>query len=340
MNAAPARRGFTLVELLVVTGLMASLLGLVVLGMQPSGNSQVRQLSQALSSAILAAQTRALGNDAGAALILDVTSPNSYSNTVFNADVPPFMLGGTATGVTSGTYGMPPMSGITGTLTLSATASVVTLSLTNSDTTDLINGYKIRFYCDSPSTPPSPWFQFNALPNSASGTVSLRGSANQTINNTIWPSPSGTGTLMAQIARFPVKSTAALDTTRRAAVDLRYSGVGNTTSGDYGTLDGKGPIAITFDRNGGLDMVMQYGTAATPTVAPITATVPVYFLIASIDDIQNNQSLQSQNSRWLAINPSTGRASVGANVSVTGTTQTDINNARANARQGLTGGVK
>jgi hypothetical protein len=106
----------------------------------------------------------------------------------------------------------------------------------------------------------------------------------------------------------------------------------------WGT-SGTVPVAITFDRNGGLDTVMTLGTPPTWS----TPTAPVYLLIASVADIQSTQAsqpLQSQNSRWLAINPSTGRVSVGANVPVSGTTQANVDSARANARQGLTGGVK
>ena len=328
MNALPARRGFTLVELLVVTGLMASLLGLVVLGMQPSGNSQVRQLSQALSSAILAAQTRALGNDAGAAIVLDTGTgsiPAFASNMIYNADVPPFVTGNIISGI-------PPTP-------LSATTATGTLSPTNADPADLASGYKIRFSGTSPYLPPTSWMGLSSAVatsgSTATALVSFRTGANQTINNTVWPTAPSTGSLQFEVARFPAKSTAALDTTRQAAIDFRYSGIGNTMWGTSGTI----PVAITFDRNGGLDTVMTLGTAPTCS----TPTAPVYLLIASVADIQSSQAsqpLQSQNSRWLAINPSTGRVSVGANVPVSGTTQTDVNSARANARQGMTGGVK
>ncbi|MEI7780637.1 MAG: type II secretion system protein [Planctomycetota bacterium] len=321
MTAPSSRRGFTLIELLVVTGLLAGFFGLLVVGLRPSGNSQVRQLSQTLSSALLATQTRALGNEAGAALILDITSGNSYTNAFFNADVPPFVVGTVASGV-------PPSA-------LSATTTTGTLTPTNADASDLAFGYKIRFSGTNPYMPPTPWMAFSSAGTALSGTIGFRSPANQTAQNTVWPTiPSG-GSLQFQIARYPVKSTSALDTTKQAAVDLRYSGIGNTT---WGTAV-SGTIAIAFDRTGGLDTVMQLGASRTVTVP----TAPLYLLIASIADItdaQPNKSLQSQTSRWLAINPSTGRASIGANIVVTGTAQSDIDAARANARQGVTGGIK
>jgi prepilin-type N-terminal cleavage/methylation domain-containing protein len=311
MIAQADRRGFTLVELLVVTGLFVVFFGLVVNGLRPNPNSQVRQLSQAISSAILATQTRSLGNDAGAALILDVTSGNAYSNAVFNAEVPPFAEG-TITGI-------PPSS-------LNLTFATGTLSPANADVSDLATGYKIRFSGTSPFIAPTPWMNFSSA-GTATGTVSFRTSANQTRDNTVWPIATS-GTLQFAVARLPVKSGPAADVTKFAAVDLRYSGIGNTTWGVSGTI----PVAITFDRNGGLDSLMYLGSPASW----VTPTSPLYLLIASLPDIQSDQSLQSQTSRWLAINPSTGRVTVAANV-VSGT---DVNAARANARQGVTGGVK
>lgn len=311
MTAPAGRKGFTLVELLVVTGLMAVFFGLVVSGLRPNANSQVRQLSQSLSSAILATQTRSLGNDAGAALILDVTSGNAYSNAVFNADVPPFAEG-TITGI-------PPSP-------LSDTIATGTLSPTNADVPDLATGYKIRFSGTSPFIPPTVWMGFSS-DGSATGEIRFRNGASQTRENTIWPI-AASGVLQFSVARLPVKSTAAFDTTRQAAIDFRYSGIGNTSWGVSGTI----PVAITFDGNGGFDSVMYLGSPASWA----TPTSPLYLLIASLPDIQSDQSLQSQTSRWLAINPSTGRVTVAANVP----SVNDVNAARANARQGVTGGVK
>ena len=318
MKAPAGRRGFTLVELLVVTGLFAVFFGLIVNGLRPNANSQVRQLSQSLSSAILAAQTQALGKDTGAALILDVTPGSVGTNTVFNGDVPPFIVGNV-------TSGMPPA-------VLSVTSSTVTLLPTNADTSELATGYRIRFSGTSPQFPPTSWMGF-----SGQGTVSLRTTATQNINNTVWPlSPVGSS-LQFEIPRLPVKSGPAADVTKFAAIDLRYSGIGNTVTDPYGTLANQGSIGITFDRTGRLDTVILYGQSP---VDPVNPTAPLYLLIATISDIEANASLQSQTSRWLAIAPVTGRVSIAANVAVSGTTQGDITNARLNARQGVTAGVK
>jgi prepilin-type N-terminal cleavage/methylation domain-containing protein len=326
MTAPSSRRGFTLVELLVVTGLLAGFFGLLVAGLRPNANSQVRQLSQTLSSALLATQTRALGNESGGALFLDVTSGNVFTNMIFFTDMPPFIVGTVASGV-------PPA-------TLSATTTTGTLAPTNADAPDLAFGYRIQFFGTNPYIPPTSWMAFSSPGTTLSGTVGFRSASSQSTHNTVWPTiPSG-APLQFKIARYPVKSTSALDTTKQAAVDLRYSGIGNTVSGNYGSLHNKGPIAITFDRNGGLDTVMQYGSGSTPSVDPVNPTAPLYLLIASLSDIQDNRSLQSPTSRWLAITPSTGRVTVAANLVVSGTLENDVVNARANARQGVTGGIK
>ena len=316
MTAPDSRKGFTLIELLVVTGLFAVFFGLMINGLRPNPDSQVRQLSQSLSSALLAAQTRALGKDTGAALILEVPSGSVSTNTIFNGDVPPWIVGNVSSG-------MPPAD-------LSASSATVGLSPTNADASDLATGYRIRFSGTSPQLPPTAWMRF-----SSPETVSLRSSASQTIHNTAWPFAGSS--LQFEVVRLPVTSGPASDVTKFAAVDLRYSGIGSTTTGDYGALSGKGSIGVTFDRTGRLDTVMLFGA---PSVPPLSPTAPLYLLLATLPDIEANTSLRSQTSRWLAIAPGTGRVSIAANVPVGGTTEIDINNARYNARQGVTAGVR
>jgi prepilin-type N-terminal cleavage/methylation domain-containing protein len=321
---APRRRAFTLIELLVVTVVMASFLGLLAAGMRPSAASHVRQLSQGLSSAILAARTRALGNDTGAALIFSVPSGDVASNVILTADVPPFAVGTVSSG-------MPPT-------TLSSTSTTVNLTLENADATDLATGYEIRFFGgNSSSLPKTAWMGFLPSGGSPAGTVSLRSSAGQTINNTVWPSAPSGSSLRFEIARYPIASLPAASLPKLAAIDLRYSGIGEAMTGNYGTLSGKGSIGITFNSTGGLDSVILYDASG---VAPAQPFAPLYLLIAPLADIQDDTSLQSQNSRWLVIAPGTGRVSVAANNPASGTDAAAVKTARALAREGVMAGVK
>lgn len=323
MIESPRRPAFTLVELLIVAGLIATFLGMMVVGLRPTESSQVRQLSQLLSSAILAAQTRSLGNDTGSALILEPASGAISTNAVFNGDVPPFMVGTVSSG-------MPPSN-------LALGSASVTLSPSNADPADLSSGFRIRFSGTSPTVARTPWMGFSSA-GSGGGTVTLRTAAAQTTNNTVWPiPPAGGSTLGFEIARLPVKSGPAFELLKRAAIDLRFSGVGNTVTGNFGSLDGKGPIGIVFDRLGALDAVILYGM---PSVEPLNPTAPLYLLVATTSDIDANTSLRSQTARWLVIAPGSGRVNVAANVPVSGTTQTDIDTARSLARQASTAGVK
>lgn len=340
---ASLRRGFTLVELLVVTGLIAALLGLLVSLTRASGTSQVRPLAQSLSSAILVAQTRALGNDAGSALILvpgTGSLPTFAANAVFNADMLPFITGSVAPPlITSGTYDVPPMT--SGSLALNATSTLASLVPTNADSSDMASGYKIRFSGTSPFIPTGPWmsFAFGSVTSlTCTGTVAFRSTANQTVNNLIWPVLPVGASLQFEVARYPMQSTPAFDAPRLAAIDLRYSGVGDAMTGDYGSLAGDGAITIAFNRSSGFDSLMQSGTGTVPTVAPITPTMPLYLLISSLANIQGGSSLAATDSRWLVLSPSTGRMTVAPNVAVSGTTQLDVFNARATARQGIAGG--
>ena len=318
MNRTSLPRAFTLVELLVITVIFASLMGLLVLGGRSNNGSQIRLLSQSIASAILSAQSNALGNEAGSGLILTpATDTPVASNTLYNADVPPYAKGSVSSGV-------PPAN-------LATTSTAVSLTPTNTAAADLVNGYKILFRCDSPSyVAPTPWMSIT------NGTqVAFRTSANQTNQNTLWPQPPAGATLNFAMARYPIKSSLAVDVTKTAAIDLRYSGVGNTLTGDYGALANKGAIAICFNSVGALDAVMQNVLSPTKTVQPILPAAPLYLLIASLSDIQANRSLQQDSSRWLAIAHNSGRVTIASNVPQAGTTETDVVNARKNARLGI-----
>jgi prepilin-type N-terminal cleavage/methylation domain-containing protein len=322
------RRGFTLVELLVVAGIFAMLFGLVLSGSRPSTNNQVRQAAQSLASVLLAAQSRALGNPAGAGVMLDPAGsflPGTAVATVSAADMLP-MITGICTGTT-----FPPSN-------LSDTFATVGIQPDNADPADLANGYKIRFQQRDVAGVQSlsPWMAY------ATGTVSFRvgnGQTGGTNGNTIWPRPLAGGVFSVWVARYPNKAESLYEMPKGAAIDLRYSGVGD--GGMFGAawsqLDGKGAIALVFDSLGEVDVLMQQvlGAAASRPQQPLVPVSPLYLLVASRTDIEDDRALATARSLWVVVHPQTGRVSVSSNVPQSSVNATTLRAARAGARQGL-----
>lgn len=306
------RAAFTLVELLVVAGIFASLFGLVLVGVRPGAAGEVRRAAQSLVSAILATQARALGNPAGAGLIFEPDGAARSVTTVAAADMLPLITG-------SCTSGMPPAD-------RSATTASVTITPSNAGAGDLASGYRIQFGRSAPGQAAAPWMGF-----SGGSTVSLRTANGQTAQNTIWPEP-GPGGLPVVIARYPAKGEMLVDLGKPVALDLGSSGIGDGASFDatWSNLANKGPIGLTFDSVGGLDAVMQQLLGATATVThPLS---PVYLLVAPRREVEAGTALASDRALWVVIHPQTGRVSVSSNVPQTGTDATALRAARAKAR--------
>jgi hypothetical protein len=322
------RRGLTLTELLVVLGLMVGAMGLVLAAGRDGGPKQANKFMQSLSAAMVATQTRALNSEAGAALILE-TGSGAACQSVFVAAVPPYATGSVISGI-------PPTS-------LAATSAAIQLAPTNASPAELASGYAIRFSSNSAGLAPSPWFQFlpgaSVSGTAANATAAFDTAANQTVANTAWPILPQGGPLFFTVARRPTLMGPAFDPIPRAGVDLRYSGIGDDLTASYGRLSGSGSVSLIFDRAGTLAAI------ASGTATPINPSAPLYLLVASILDIENNQALSSDTARWLAIVPSTGRGSIGRNVPIS-LPQTGVpdrqamEQSRANARLGITGDIR
>lgn len=321
------RDGFTLVELLVVTGILAALFGLVLNGARPNASSQVKQAAQSIASVLLATQSKALGNLSGAGVILEPAAPNSpLALTVSTADMLPMITG-------SCTAGVAPDN-----LAATTTGTLATIVPDNADPADLANGYKIRFQKTEPIVqPPSHWFIFEK-----SNTVRFRDANGQTFRNTIWPIAGGTsvsGTFNVTIARYPNEGETVYELPKAAAIDLRYSGIGDGTafSSDWSALVSKGAIAIAFNSVGEIDAVMQQvlSVASSRSVQPLSPAQPLYLLVAERAAVEAGaNSLASSAAFWVVIHPQTGRTSVASNVPQSTTDANALRNARANARAG------
>ena len=117
MTTAPSRKGFTLVELLVVTGLLASLLSLVIVAMRPTEDAQIRQTANSLVSAIMQTRTRALSRTEGAALIIR-PADSARSTAVAYGDIQQPIRATVASG-------MPPASLSSGTASITVNGSTI-----------------------------------------------------------------------------------------------------------------------------------------------------------------------------------------------------------------------
>lgn len=328
MTAPARRRGFTLVELLVVTGLISSLLAIVVVGLRSEGSeaTQLRRSAQAFASALLAAQSRAIGNPSGAGVLID---PVGVQGLVISSALMQPMITGSVSN------GMPPSDP-------SVTSVIIGVAPNNADQADLVNGYQITFGPPSAGAgaqlirPESAWFSYAPL-TSGSAVVRFRPFVGQTGLNTIWPR-SDSEPVYATVARYPSKGDAVATMDKLVAVDLRHSGMGSDPSTAFGRLDGKGAVAVTFDRTGAVREIMQnvLATVARST-DPQIPKQPIYFLIALRADIDNPSVnvLSKQDVVWVTIFPQTGRVAVSSNVPQMGTDTAALIAARANAALGI-----
>lgn len=305
------RRGMTLVELLIVVGLLSVFMALVVAGVRNSQTPQVRRVAEQLAAALASAQARSLGVPEGAGTIVTIVS---NSAAVYDAVMQP-LIEATVTGVPP----TPP----------SATTASVSVTPTNAD--DATRAYKILFTgTGGPGVSSTAWMAFS------SGNVSFRtGTAGtgQTTANTVWPKPLASGTLNALLGQYPGKGSAAVGLGDAITVDTRYSGTGDGTQ-----FSGRAWIAVVFDRVGRVGEVLT--CSQDPDIPPSSAidqpVVPastIYLLVARKEEVDANTSLASDESLWVAIAPQTGRVILADNVPQSDTSQ--IRAARQNARQGI-----
>lgn len=319
-------KAFTLVELVVVMAILVSLFGLVLSGARTSRRaaSDVRRGAQQLASILLASQSLSLGSPTGAAVIID--SEGIVSELVCQARRFPFIEG-----VVS--QGMPPSNP-------AVASTAVTLQATNDDPTSLKHGYKIRFFERTAAAdgPFSEWFSI-ACATPPTATVRLRTEDGQTLRTALWPSPPRSGTLSFQVARYPIPAGLSQGLTEGVAIDLRYSGYGDASLGNWVSFANKGAIGVGFDPVGAVDSLMQNvlpETGDLRTVQPIAPHDHIYFFVTFRSEIEDPgvNSLASDKAVWVVLQPRTGRVTIAPNVPQTQSDEAAVRAARTEARRG------
>jgi prepilin-type N-terminal cleavage/methylation domain-containing protein len=281
MNRTRAPHGFTLVELLVVASLLAVLFGMVLAAGRGGQKSDVRRAAQECASLLLSAQSRALGRPEGAAVMVEALSDNArVGGVLHDAIMQPPLLVGVANGQ------------------LQATAD------------ELAGGYKVRFRTveGNGRLTVSPWLGLR------NGQLQLRESAGQTPENTLLAPPGGN--LDALVVRHPVTGPKPIKLSSRVAIDLRHSGVGDDPAAQhgFGRFEGQAPVAIVFDQTGRVaEVIQQVGATGGTSADPFSPNETIYLLFADREAVDQDASLTSDKSVWVAINPQTGRINVSSN---------------------------
>ena len=276
---------FTLVELLVVASIMAMLFGLILsVGRGGGEKSSVRRAAQEFASMLLAAQSRALGRPEGAAVIVEAEAGQPRLGTVLHdaAGLPPVVVGVAGDG-----------------------------ALDNNPA--LSEGYKVRFRMTAGDgfATVSPWLSLRK--SQAEWRAQRREAVGQTVANTLHVPPAADE---AVVARYPALGLKPVKLSKKIAIDLQHSGVGDdpTAAHKHGRFQGYAPVAVVFDQTGRVaEVIQQVGTAGGPPVDPIVPAEIIYCLFSDREAIDQNTSLSSEKSVWVAVNPQSGRINVSSN---------------------------
>ena len=229
---------------------------------------------------LLAAQSRALGRPEGAAVIVESEAGQPRLGTVLHdaAGLPPVVVGVDSAGALD-------------------------------DSPELSEGYKVRFRMTAGEgfATVSPWLSLqNKQPR-------RREAVGQTVANTVDVPPAADEAI---VARYPSMGIKPVKLSKQVAIDLQHSGVGDnpTAAHRHGRFQDYAPVAVVFDQNGRVaEVIQQVGTAGGPPVDPIVPAEIIYFLFSDREAIDQNTSLSSEKSVWVAVNPQSGRINVSSN---------------------------
>ena len=287
-----ARRGVTLIELLLVVAIILIMMGLAARQMQVAKDARRnRETARAISVYLGSARSTALANRRPCGVVLTLTSgiPQCVM-ALQQAEVPPPYAGDT-TNATATVQG----SGGTYNATLTGASSLSKL---------VHQGDVIQFNYEG------PWYTINGV---SPMTLSLDQSQGQIVPWGSTPS----APMPFRIYRQPYNNSGAhtksvaspLQLPAGAVIDVGSSG---TDAANFSTADSSGnsPIYIMFSPAGGIQSVYQNGTNFSGPVS-----TPIFLLVGKVAkargiDSNNQKNCQDMESLWVVISPQNGLVTV------------------------------
>ena len=321
------RRGFTLVELLVVMIILSMVTVATIPLMQPpSGERKIREAARNVATTFELARARATETGRPAGVWIE---PQAKANGVVEAyklflcDVPPSYAGDTTTSSASVTNN----------------GSTVTLNNSGSATSLVKYGDRIRLNYRG------PWYRIDG---GQDGTNITGGNLTLVINQApdFAPAPPEGNNIPFEILRQPVKSSinpTILPTNAPASVvDLTQSGIGNSGHGAdaFGHGANGRPVIITFTPTGRVHQVQHYDDDDLEIDQP-TSMIYLLVRLRKEEGLMENGVAYSAataykdfSAYWVGINPTTGLVSVASVYSDSATPHGTLTESRKAATTG------
>jgi len=276
---APARRGATLVEMLVVITILVLLAGVAIPVMRPAMEGRrPRETARVVNVYFSSAKNRALETGRACGVMLERMDNRPGASMILQqVEMPPPYAGDDLS------------SRAQVQLSVSNNIATVTANMIGGFNASLVSaGDLVQFNAQG------PWYTIGSV-SGTSITASMRLPSGQLLP---WPSTSSSPPVTYQILRQPKPSAAApLQLPMGMAVDLDYSGTDAASFGSGNNL----PVYILFSANGSLDRV-QYGGSSTSVVDPI------YLLVGRGDKVgeATDPNWADLSNFWVTLNPQTG----------------------------------
>lgn len=334
--------GMTLIELLVAVAILAVLFSLVRAIGQSDGT--MKQAAQQFAAVLRKTQSKALGTAIGAGVIVEGERSSSGEVEASDETIHAYR----ATTVLDAVM-HPAITGVveSGPHPVAAYSTVADIVLHDVDPIEMRHGYKLRVLQGADSAeqarvasqeaqPASEWYGFRA-DGAGSYQVFFRASGGRTKFNTVWPKDTDCDRRFV-IVRYPGRGDVAMDLPQGVAIDLRYSGLGDDPTTQWGTLAGKGTIGVAFDMAGRVDALMQQVLSDPDdrVVDPVDPAEPLYFFFVPRADVSDGvNTLSVENAYWVVIQPPTGQVGVARNVPQQEATAAALRAARENARKAI-----